>query len=343
MTPSIRKYVLFAAVAVCAVAGDVWSKHWADTTLATPEHPLPVVIGKGDDGKTLAQVLRERFDLGNADVTPWVQRVRRLDGVDLVDDKTPVFGPGAPKASGYYAFARATLDLPPRRVARVEHLWIEQWVRAVLPDVDVRRIRKAIAERLGKITLADYLAERIPFLDRDEAVEVARDYTWPYFGRPARVEAHERVHAGQVFVVLDRTIDVIPGFFRFTYAENPGAAWGFLAGADRRFRRVFFGLVSVLAVSVILLFVRSLPASDTGLLIAFGLIFGGALGNAFDRLRYEFVVDFIDMYVGRAHWPTYNVADSCITVGVTILALTALVRGRVPATTRGETGARARV
>ena len=128
---------------------------------------------------------------------------------------------------------------------------------------------------------------------------------------------------------LHESVKVIPGFFSLTYVRNPGAAFGILAGASGSWRTIFFATVSMAALAVIATLVRK--TSDRLPLIAFSLIGGGAVGNLIDRLRFGEVVDFIEWYYGSFHWPTFNIADSAITVGVTLLAIDMLFPGKQPA------------
>lgn len=119
-------------------------------------------------------------------------------------------------------------------------------------------------------------------------------------------------------LTLGASLTVISGFFDLTLVHNPGGAFGFLAGMSPRARAVVFIVFSLIAAGLILWFYLQTPADQR--LFAFGLalIFGGALGNLIDRVRFGAVVDFLDFYVGAWHWPAFNVADSAITVGVVI-------------------------
>lgn len=112
---------------------------------------------------------------------------------------------------------------------------------------------------------------------------------------------------------------VVDGYWSFRYIENPGAAWGVLAGADESIRVPFFIIVSLAAMVLILGFFRRLEERQKLLIFGLSLVFGGAIGNFIDRLHQSYVIDFIDWYVGRYHWPTFNVADAAITVGVGLL------------------------
>jgi signal peptidase II len=111
---------------------------------------------------------------------------------------------------------------------------------------------------------------------------------------------------------------ILPGFFNLTYLTNTGAAFGFLAGQPALWRHVFFVSVVLVALCVITVMYWRLRRESYFYELSLGLIAGGALGNLLDRVRLGAVVDFLDVYVGTYHWPSFNVADSSITVGVTI-------------------------
>jgi signal peptidase II len=117
---------------------------------------------------------------------------------------------------------------------------------------------------------------------------------------------------------LYRSIPIIDGFFNLTYIRNTGAAFGILAGSGAAFRLPFLMLFSLLAIGFILVMLRRLPERETGLISALAFILGGAIGNLIDRFAYGEVIDFLDFYWTGHHWPAFNIADSFITIGVTI-------------------------
>ncbi len=118
---------------------------------------------------------------------------------------------------------------------------------------------------------------------------------------------------------LHESLVLIEGYLSLTYILNPGAAFGFLADQGATFRMVFFLSVSVIALLLLGSFFRDTPSEDSVGLIALSLLFGGAIGNLIDRIRQGEVIDFIDFYIGRSHWPAFNVADSAITIGISLL------------------------
>ena len=106
------------------------------------------------------------------------------------------------------------------------------------------------------------------------------------------------------------TIPLIP-FFDLTYVENTGAAFGLGRGANKLLTAVSVGLVIALQVLR-----RRWPKNDPWLQWGSLLVTAGAVGNLYDRLLFGFVVDFLHLH----HWPVFNVADSCITIGAGMLA-----------------------
>jgi len=109
-------------------------------------------------------------------------------------------------------------------------------------------------------------------------------------------------------------VEVLP-FFHLTYVENTGAAFGVGRG-----RNGFLIGVTLALLGFLLYMRRRWPLNDRWLEGGFLLVTAGALGNLYDRVAYGFVVDFLDFFAGSLHWPAFNVADSCVTVGACCLA-----------------------
>ena len=134
-------------------------------------------------------------------------------------------------------------------------------------------------------------------------------------------------------MLLHESIEIIPEFFSLTYIRNPGAAFGLFVNTGAQFRLLFFLSVTTIAILVICyLFFKTVQEGrelqgTTGhrtlwaIRIGLTLVLGGAIGYLIDRVRYGEVIDFLDFYIGRYHWPAFNVADSSITVGVSLLLL----------------------
>jgi signal peptidase II len=112
--------------------------------------------------------------------------------------------------------------------------------------------------------------------------------------------------------------------WRMRYAENPGMAWGFLRDLSEGTRTAFFGVVVLGATAFILLYLRRLQPGQRLLQVGLSMVLTGAWGNYIDRLARGYVVDFVDWHWWKRpdlYWPTFNVADSLIVVGVALLLL----------------------
>ena len=116
---------------------------------------------------------------------------------------------------------------------------------------------------------------------------------------------------------LFESVQLLP-FFNFTYVRNYGAAFSFLSEAGG-WQRWLFTLVAVGFSTLLTVWLRKQAASLWKLNLAYTLVIGGALGNLIDRLMHGFVVDFIDFYWGRSHYPAFNIADSAIFIGAVLI------------------------
>jgi signal peptidase II len=120
---------------------------------------------------------------------------------------------------------------------------------------------------------------------------------------------------------LYESVTVIPGFFDIIHVFNTGIAFGLFPSRGELFGTVLLGALGLVALGVVGLYFSRAAAHQTVLLFALALIMGGAIGNLVDRLLLGAVTDFFDVYVGSRHWPTFNVADCAISVGIGLLAL----------------------
>ena len=121
----------------------------------------------------------------------------------------------------------------------------------------------------------------------------------------------------------------VTAFFNLVYARNSGAAFSFLAGAGGWQRFFFIGIA--LGASVLIVYLLRKHAAERGFCLALSLILGGALGNLIDRVRFGYVVDFLDFYYAGYHFPAFNVADSAITLGAAWLIWDSLKNGKAKA------------
>jgi signal peptidase II len=114
---------------------------------------------------------------------------------------------------------------------------------------------------------------------------------------------------------------VIPGFFNIVRSQNPGVAFGIFAeNASQSRTPILIGL-SIVAVLLLAIMLWRIDRLDTPSAMGLALIFGGAMGNVFDRVRVGSVTDFLDFYAGTYHWYTFNIADASICTGAGLLIL----------------------
>lgn len=116
-------------------------------------------------------------------------------------------------------------------------------------------------------------------------------------------------------------VNLFPSF-NFTLAYNKGAAFSFLSDASG-WQRWFFTVIALGVSIVIVVWMKKLTVRERWLAIALSLILGGALGNVWDRMTLGYVIDFIDVFYGDWHWPAFNIADSAISIGATMLIIDA--------------------
>jgi len=127
-----------------------------------------------------------------------------------------------------------------------------------------------------------------------------------------------KVYVDRTFF-LHESVTILENFFHFTYVRNQGAAFGILS--DSAYRLPFFIIVSLVAVIGIVWYYSKLTPQQKLLRYALALILSGAIGNLIDRIRLGEVIDFIDVHWYQYHWPAFNIADSAISIGVTLLLI----------------------
>ncbi|MCF2948348.1 signal peptidase II [Paraglaciecola aquimarina] len=118
-------------------------------------------------------------------------------------------------------------------------------------------------------------------------------------------------------IELYQAIQVTP-FFNLTHVYNYGAAFSFLHDAGG-WQRWFFSIIAILVTSLVLWWLKQTTKNQVILPVAFSLIVGGALGNAYDRLVHGYVIDFLVVYYQDWYWPAFNIADSAICLGAVLL------------------------
>jgi signal peptidase II len=128
-------------------------------------------------------------------------------------------------------------------------------------------------------------------------------------------------------LVLHDSMTIIPGFMDFTHVRNTGAAFGFLNAVDFPFKTIVIAVVATAALVGVGLYAAGLAHHQFAARLGLALIIGGAAGNLLDRVVAGYVVDFVDVYWRTSHFWAFNVADSAISVGVTIMILDMLIPG----------------
>ncbi len=123
------------------------------------------------------------------------------------------------------------------------------------------------------------------------------------------------------------SVTIIPGFLDFTHVRNTGAAFGMLNAVDFPGKTILLSLVAAGALVGIAMYSAALAADQTLARVGLALISGGAAGNLIDRIAGGSVVDFVDAYWRSWHFWTFNIADSAITVGVTVMLFDMLLTG----------------
>jgi signal peptidase II len=167
-----------------------------------------------------------------------------------------------------------------------------------MADADLTRAPQTLASRFRKLR---YLLVSLAVIVLDQ---------WTKW----LVEAHLPAHS---------TRPVIPGLFNLTHVRNTGVAFGLFAsdgsgGGGGGWLLTVLGLGALIAVG---LYFWYTPSRDRVLLVALALVVGGAVGNLIDRVSSGAVTDFLDVYIGLHHWPSFNVADSAISIGIVLMAI----------------------
>lgn len=127
----------------------------------------------------------------------------------------------------------------------------------------------------------------------------------------------------RAFMTPYRSLNIIPGLFNFVYVMNKGGAFGILSGQPPFLRGIIFISFSVITILALIIIYLKLKYETLGR-VGIGFLMGGAIGNLIDRIRWGMVVDFLDFYLGKHHWPAFNIADMAICIGLGVILLNML-------------------
>ena len=122
-------------------------------------------------------------------------------------------------------------------------------------------------------------------------------------------------------IPLNYSVKVIEDFFSLTHIRNSGVAFGLFASQQSEYKALMFIAISTIAIIAILLIFHQTPKEKKMVQTGLILIFSGAIGNLIDRILHGEVIDFVDFFINRHHFPAFNIADSCITVGVIMMVI----------------------
>ncbi|MCK4645364.1 MAG: signal peptidase II [Candidatus Aminicenantes bacterium] len=121
---------------------------------------------------------------------------------------------------------------------------------------------------------------------------------------------------------------IIPGFFNLTHIHNRGAIFGFFSQSDSQLLHIVLMLATLVALALVVYYFFMTPPAEKLTKISLSLILAGALGNLIDRVFRGYVIDFLDLYIKKWHWPSFNVADSCVTIGAFLLVFIVFFKRR---------------
>jgi signal peptidase II len=191
----------------------------------------------------------------------------------------------------------------------------EQRLAMSRPGVFQQEVVLKVPEADAGKTVRDYIAQEFTWSTADEIDHLSKRYLRAEDDR--RIYGEDKVEAGQIIRVTYRHVTVIPDYFDLQYTRNPGAAFGFMSNSDSPFRRPFFVGVSALAIILIIYILAGIALEQQLLIWGLSLIASGAVGNFIDRVRFGYVIDFIVWkYTDQYRWPTFNIADALICIGV---------------------------
>ena len=128
-------------------------------------------------------------------------------------------------------------------------------------------------------------------------------------------------------IPINYSIKVVDGLFNITHIRNSGVAFGIFSDQNSELKPFILIFISIIAIMAILVIFHQTGKNKKMVHTGLVLIFSGAIGNLIDRVLHKEVIDFIDFFIDNQHWPAFNIADSCITIGVMLMVVDMLLGG----------------
>tara|TARA_B100000686_G_scaffold236038_1_gene243958 strand:+ start:296 stop:805 length:510 start_codon:yes stop_codon:yes gene_type:complete len=126
-------------------------------------------------------------------------------------------------------------------------------------------------------------------------------------------------------IPINYSVNVVEGLFNLTHIRNSGVAFGIFSDHNSELKPYLLIFVSIIAIIAILVIFHQTEKNKKIVQTGLVLVFSGAIGNLIDRVLHKEVIDFIDFFIDNQHWPAFNIADSCITIGVMFMLTDMLV------------------
>lgn len=209
------------------------------------------------------------------------------------------------------------------------------WAETVLasPRYPDHSITITVEDEHDGKPLREYLGARLSSTPEEELDAIAGRYV---SRGEQSLGPNTVLRGGDELELRQRSITVIDGYWDFHYARNPGAVWSFMASAPDGFRQGFLITTTVLAIGLMLFFLYRAQPQQRRLILSLSMVLSGAVGNLIDRIRFGYVIDFIAWHYHDKYWPTFNIADAFITVGVALMAIDILFSGKPPVKAKVE-------
>jgi signal peptidase II len=146
-------------------------------------------------------------------------------------------------------------------------------------------------------------------------------YDWIWIAASVLALDRASKYVVETLTPLGYMLPVVPGFFTFVHAANPGVAFGLFADAPSGVVTIILSAATVVVCALLIGLLTSGRAGHRLSTLGVSLILGGALGNLFDRIFHAGVTDFLYFHIGSHYWPAFNVADAAIAVGTTLVGI----------------------